>query len=88
MPTINQPVDTDAAQLVAEGFGVKVEIAQAQEVDVIEEVEDSPESLQPRPPIVTVMGHVDHGKLHCLMQLENEGYRTGSRRNNSAYRCI
>lgn len=66
MPTINQPVDIDAAQLVAESFGIKVEFSQTQELDIIEEVEDSPELLQPRPPIVTVMGHVDHGKTSLL----------------------
>ncbi|MDW7997860.1 MAG: translation initiation factor IF-2 [Thermodesulfovibrio sp.] len=66
MPTINQPVDLDAAQLVAESFGVKVEFSLPQEVDITEEAEDSPESLQPRPPIVTVMGHVDHGKTSLL----------------------
>lgn len=66
MPTINQPVDVDAAQLVAESFGVKVEVSQAQELDIIEEIKDSPKLLQPRPPIVTVMGHVDHGKTSLL----------------------
>jgi translation initiation factor IF-2 len=66
MPTINQPVDMDAAMLVAEGFGVKIETVAAEHLDVIEEVVEQAENLAPRPPVVTIMGHVDHGKTSLL----------------------
>jgi translation initiation factor IF-2 len=65
--TINQPVDLDAAVLVAEHFGVKAEgVAERTEEEMIETVPDAPAMRVPRPPVVTIMGHVDHGKTSLL----------------------
>jgi len=65
-PTINQPVDMDAALLVADNLGVKLEVAPIEDASVVEEAVEDPSLLQPRPPIVTIMGHVDHGKTSLL----------------------
>jgi translation initiation factor IF-2 len=65
--TINQAVDLEAAVLVAEHFGMKAEsVADRTEEEMIETVPDEPGTRVPRPPVVTIMGHVDHGKTSLL----------------------
>ena len=74
---INSSIDIDTAQLVAGEFDWRVESTAFQEQSVVAEVADKPEDLKPRAPVITIMGHVDHGKTSLLDAIRNANVAAG-----------